>query len=83
MEKGKPQAQKASAIPPLLTRDCISQPQSQQDVFALMKLQHLVNKMTMCCSIRLLRMGTACLPGSQSVWQIRWEVIVFANETEN
>lgn len=83
MERGKPQVQKVSAIPPLLNRNYISRLQSQEYVFAVMKLHALVNNITMRCSIRLLRMGAASFSGSRSIWQIRWEVIVFANKTEN
>lgn len=83
MASGEPPGQKVSAVSVLLSRNCIRQLQSQESVCALMKLHVLVKKTTRQCSSRLPRMGAASLSGSQSIWQITWEVIVRANQTEN
>lgn len=48
-----------------------------------MKPLAIVNKITLQCSIRLLRMGVMSLPGSRSIWQISWEVIAIINKTKN
>lgn len=81
IEKVKPQVQEASSILPLFPRNFISETCSQEYMFALMKPLAVVNKITAQRPIKLLRMGSVSLPGSRSIWQISWEVIVPANKT--
>lgn len=83
IEKVKPQVQEASSILPLFPRNFISETRSQEYMFVLMKLLTVVNKITPQHPIKLLRMGSVSLPGSRSIWQISWEVIVTTNKTEN